>query len=82
LDHQFIAISTCYNESRGINFFSKKLLDLHWQKTFEKNVIDDFAYGNGLLLLLVSKEESQSGETGSIQVYDVTSKTYFARNAV
>jgi hypothetical protein len=39
MDDQFIAVSTCYYESTGINFFSKKLLDLHWQKTFDKNVM-------------------------------------------
>ena len=75
MDEQFIAVSVF----GAVTFylFSKKTLNLHWQKTFDENMTEmtDFAYGKGLLLVYVSKRNNKSGECGTIQVYDVTSKT-------
>ena len=73
MDEQFIAVFGAVT----FYLFSKKTLNLHWQKTFDENMTEmtDFAYGKGLLLVYVLKRNNKSGECGTIQVYDVTSKT-------
>ena len=68
----FIFISSPYNETR-FYFFSKETLELHWQKTVGGNMKKNFAYGNGLLLLYVSKKNDKTEEYWIIQIYDVKS---------
>jgi len=76
MDDQFIALSIyMYRGNTNFYFFSKKTLDLHWQKTVGGDMSGKFAYGKGLLLLYASKENDKHEECGVIQVYDVTSKT-------
>ena len=75
MDYQFIAISTFRNETTSFYFFSKKTLDLHWQKTVDGYMIYNFAYGKGLLLLYVTKENDKREKFVVIEVYDVTSRT-------
>ena len=50
MDDQFIAISTFHNETTRFYFFSKKTLNLLWQKTLKGNM-KDVVYGQGMLLL-------------------------------
>ena len=76
MDDQLIAISTFHNETTRIYFFSKKTLELHWQKRFDKNMKNNCSYGKGLLLIYVSKRNEKSEKFGVIQVYDVASRTY------
>jgi F-box-like len=73
MDEQFIVVSTYQNPATGIKFFSKKTLDLHWQMSVPEYMTDNFAFGKGLLLKYVLKENEKYGV---IQVYDVTSRTY------
>ena len=70
MDDQFIAISTFHNETTRFYFFSKKTLNLLWQKTLKGNMKDDVVYGQGMLLLYEKKSESE--EFGIIEMYDVT----------
>jgi hypothetical protein len=76
MDEQFISISSTHNETTRFYFFWKKTLDFHWQKRLDRIMKGNFAYGKGLLLLYVSKQNGQSKEYGAIQVYDVKSRTY------
>ena len=73
MDDQFIAISTFHNETTRFYFFSKKTLNLLWQKTLNGNMKDDVVYGQGMLLLYEKKSESE--EFGIIEMYDVTHQT-------
>jgi hypothetical protein len=75
MDKQFIVV--CYNGfgPSHIYLFSKKTLDLYWQKTIVVG-LDNFAYDQGILLLYVLKH-SESEEFGLIELYDVTSGTCF-----
>ena len=75
MDDQFIAFSTNQYGNTNFYFFSKKTLDLNWQKTVDGIMSDNFAYCKGLLLLYVSKENDNHEECAVIQVYDVISRT-------
>jgi F-box-like len=75
MDEQFVVVSVFRMTATTFFFFSKKTLNLHWEKTFDENMRKDFAYGKGLLLIYVSKRKNESGKW-AIQIYDVTSKTY------
>jgi F-box-like len=71
MDEKFIAICTFRNESTKFRFFSKKTLELLWQKTLKGNMKNNFVYGQGMLLLYVT--QSDSDESGLIEMYDITS---------
>ena len=79
MDEHFISIFSrrTFNEklSSTLYFFFKKTLDLHWQKKFDRNVINNFSYGKGLLLIYDSKRNDNSQTYGIIQVYNVTTRT-------
>jgi F-box-like len=77
LDEQFIFISSIHKEKTRFYFFLKESLDLHWQKAVDGNIKNNFAYGKGLLLIYVSKQNDKSKKYGTIQVYDVKSRTFF-----
>jgi hypothetical protein len=74
MDDQFIVVPSFQSETSNFYFFSKKTLDLHWQKTVDGNMRDSFAYGKGLLLFYVLKENEGHEECGVIEVYDVKSR--------
>ena len=73
MDEQFIAVSTFQNTATNIHLISKKTLDLYWQMSVNGYVLDNFAFGKGLLLKYVLNENEKYGV---IQVYDVTSRTF------
>jgi F-box-like len=77
MDDKFIVVLAFQYKTSNFCFFSKKTLALHWQKTVKDEMKHNFAYGKGLLLLYVSKQNVNCEEYGLIQVYDVTSKTCF-----
>jgi len=83
MDEKFIAICTFRNESTKFCFFSKKTLDLLWQKTLKGNMKSDFVYGQGMLVLYV-KPKTESVKFGLIEMYDVTSGRFIRemRNSV
>jgi F-box-like len=72
MDKQFIAVSTLGGGS--IYFFSKETLDLHWQKTADENVRNNFSYDQGILTIPVS--DVNDGLIG-IEMYDVKSRKCF-----
>jgi F-box-like len=75
MDDQFIVISVFRIIATKFYFFSKKTLNLYWQKTLNGNMKNNVVYGKGLLLIYVSKQNDKSEEYGTIQVYDVASRT-------
>ena len=78
MDKQFIAVFYLDSKSTHIYFFSKKTLDLYWQKTIVIN-LNSFtvpSYGQGILLSYDVKQ-SESEKFGLIEMYDVTSGTCF-----
>jgi F-box-like len=74
MDEQFIAVTASHFDAPSIHFFSKQTLDLHWQ--IYGDILDDFAYGKGLLL-----RDNFLKNIGSVfrvyDVYDVTTRIYF-----
>ena len=70
MDDQFIVVST-YQKTTNFYFFSKKTLDLHWQKTVDENVKFNFFYGEGTLVVYVTQGIYE--EFGLIEMYDVKS---------
>jgi len=75
MDEQFICISSTQGDTTRF-YFAKETLDLHWQKGFERNMMGNFAYGNGLLLTYFSKYNDKSEEYGVIQVHDAASRAF------
>jgi WD40 repeat protein len=76
MDEEFIFISFAHTETTRFYFFSKETLDLHWQKTVDGCMKDNFIFGMGFFLLYFSNNE-KSEEHGVIQVHDVESRKCF-----
>ena len=74
MDKQFIVVPIFHNEATTFNFFSKKTLDLHWQKTVDGDRRNNFAYDQGILPIPVS--DVNDGLI-HIEMYDVSSRTCF-----
>jgi F-box-like len=70
MDEQYVAVTTFHNDSTSIHIFSKKTLDLHWQKTADGDQRDNFVYDKGMFLLYVVKQR-RHGTCGLIEMYDV-----------
>ena len=76
MDDQFIAVKTFNNDATSIHFFSKKMLNLHWQKTVDGDMRNDFVYYQGMFLRYVVKR-GESEKFGLIEMFDVTSGKRF-----
>ena len=74
MDEQFIVVPIFHNEATTFSFFSKKTLDLHWQKTVDGDTTNNFAYDQGILPIPVSEENDGLIH---IEMYDVNSRTCF-----
>jgi hypothetical protein len=70
MDGNTIAIFTFQNEASRFFFFSKRTLQLYWEKTVDRDIQDNFLYGHGLFII---KKNYKTEEYGIIQVYDITS---------
>ncbi len=64
MDENAIAIFTFQNETSELFFFFKRTLQLHLQKTVDRDIQYNFLYGHGMLIIKKNYKSEEYGIQG------------------